>query len=268
MKTMLQPISSRSRRSSRSTWACTVTSRAVVGSSAMMRSGSPAMAIAIITRCRRPPESSCGKARIRRFGSGMPTAVSSRSASSSLPAASATCLPIRIVGFSDVIGSWNTAPRSRRRTLRSALASPLTMSEPATVTVPSIARVVGQQPEHAEPENALAGTGLADQAEDLPRRDLRATPRAARGRRDRCAGTSRADRRWLRRRRRSRAPAVSTTRYGPFGYGALRIQRCPSRTLLRSVEVGEAAARPCAARLSSDSFPAAPSPVGVAGVTN
>ncbi len=40
--------------------ACTITSRAVVGSSAMTRCGSQASAIAIITRCRCPPESSCG----------------------------------------------------------------------------------------------------------------------------------------------------------------------------------------------------------------
>ena len=40
--------------------ACTVTSSAVVGSSAMRRSGSLASAMAIITRWRWPPESWCG----------------------------------------------------------------------------------------------------------------------------------------------------------------------------------------------------------------
>ena len=40
--------------------ACTVTSSAVVGSSAMMIFGSQASASAIIARCRMPPESSCG----------------------------------------------------------------------------------------------------------------------------------------------------------------------------------------------------------------
>ncbi len=40
--------------------ACTVTSSAVVGSSAMNRSGSLASAMAIITRWRWPPESWCG----------------------------------------------------------------------------------------------------------------------------------------------------------------------------------------------------------------
>ncbi len=40
--------------------ACTVTSRAVVGSSAMMMSGLLMTAIAIIARWRMPPENSCG----------------------------------------------------------------------------------------------------------------------------------------------------------------------------------------------------------------
>ena len=43
-----------------STWRCTVTSSAVVGSSAITRLGSQANAIAISTRCRIPPEISCG----------------------------------------------------------------------------------------------------------------------------------------------------------------------------------------------------------------
>jgi hypothetical protein len=40
--------------------ACTVTSSAVVGSSAISSSGSLASAMAIITRWRWPPDSSCG----------------------------------------------------------------------------------------------------------------------------------------------------------------------------------------------------------------
>ncbi len=39
---------------------CTTTSSAVVGSSMMTSSGSAASAIAIMTRCRMPPDSSCG----------------------------------------------------------------------------------------------------------------------------------------------------------------------------------------------------------------
>src|SRR5689334_9631195 len=55
---------SRCNSASRSiTCACTVTSRAVVGSSAMMSSGSSAIAMAIMTRCRIPPEIWCGGGR-------------------------------------------------------------------------------------------------------------------------------------------------------------------------------------------------------------
>ena len=39
---------------------CTITSSAVVGSSAMMNSGRQTVASAIVTRWRMPPESSCG----------------------------------------------------------------------------------------------------------------------------------------------------------------------------------------------------------------
>ena len=47
-------------RISRRIWACVVTSSAVVGSSAISRSGSLISAIAIITRWRIPPENWCG----------------------------------------------------------------------------------------------------------------------------------------------------------------------------------------------------------------
>ena len=54
------PASSRRVLSSPKMLACTVTSSAVVGSSAMSTSGSQASAAAIITRCFIPPESSWG----------------------------------------------------------------------------------------------------------------------------------------------------------------------------------------------------------------
>ncbi len=59
-RTTAAPVSARrsSIRSSTRRW--TVTSRAEVGSSAMMSSGSKAMAAAIRTRCFIPPDSSCG----------------------------------------------------------------------------------------------------------------------------------------------------------------------------------------------------------------
>ncbi len=56
--------------------ACTVTSSAVVGSSASSTFGSLASAIAIMARCRMPPENSCGYCRARAFGFGIPTSAS------------------------------------------------------------------------------------------------------------------------------------------------------------------------------------------------
>ena len=61
-------------------WACTVTSSAVVGSSAMSRRGSLMTAIAITTRWRMPPENSCGYWSARRAGCGMPTSSSTSTA--------------------------------------------------------------------------------------------------------------------------------------------------------------------------------------------
>ena len=58
--TMAVPWSCCSRASRSSSWACTVTSRAVVGSSAISSFGRRASAIASITRWRMPPENWCG----------------------------------------------------------------------------------------------------------------------------------------------------------------------------------------------------------------
>ena len=60
--------------------ACTVTSSAVVGSSAIRSSGSAASAIAIATRWRMPPENWCGNARSARSGSGSRTSARSPAA--------------------------------------------------------------------------------------------------------------------------------------------------------------------------------------------
>ena len=60
--------------SSRSTWRWTVTSSAVVGSSAITSAGSPMTAIPIMARCRIPPDSSCGNCLARCSGRGIRTA--------------------------------------------------------------------------------------------------------------------------------------------------------------------------------------------------
>ncbi len=54
------PVSARMERMRSRICACTVTSSAVVGSSAMSSSGSRHSAIAIMKRCRMPPENWCG----------------------------------------------------------------------------------------------------------------------------------------------------------------------------------------------------------------
>ena len=97
--------------------AWTVTSSAVVGSSATSSAGRQATAIAIITRCRMPPESWCGYSRKRRCGNGMPTSSSSSVARRCTAAprsfwwrrsTSPICRPTVSTGLSEVIGSWNT----------------------------------------------------------------------------------------------------------------------------------------------------------------
>ena len=65
-----------------STCACTVTSSAVVGSSAKRSCGPHASATAMHTRWRMPPDSWCGYSSMRRSGSGMRTDASSDTASS------------------------------------------------------------------------------------------------------------------------------------------------------------------------------------------
>ena len=73
MSSSAVPVSSWIRLISSRICAWIVTSRAVVGSSAMISCGSQARAIAIMTRWRMPPDSSCGYCLTRRSGDGMPT---------------------------------------------------------------------------------------------------------------------------------------------------------------------------------------------------
>ena len=104
-----------------------VTSSAVVGSSAMMRSGLLSSAMAMATRWRMPPENWCGYACSRSSGDGMPTLTSAARARSSAAAretfscariVSIICASMRRTGFSVIIGSWKIIamrlPRSWR----------------------------------------------------------------------------------------------------------------------------------------------------------
>ena len=114
-----------------STCACTVTSSAVVGSSAMTMSGSRAMAEAISARCRRPPDSWSGRWRARTAGSGTPTR-SSRSSTRAPRAArspapwtrsdSSISAPTERSGSSETRASCSTKPISSPRTRRQSRA--------------------------------------------------------------------------------------------------------------------------------------------------
>jgi len=80
MRTTAAPVISFAVCSTSRICAWIVTSSAVVGSSARMSFGSFAIAIAIIARCRMPPENSCGNASRRRAAFGIPTMRRSSSA--------------------------------------------------------------------------------------------------------------------------------------------------------------------------------------------
>ena len=116
-----------------------VTSRAVVGSSAMRRLGLHDSAMAIITRWRMPPESWCGYSLTRRSAFGMCTTfsistvlsmASRRPRPSCRRSASAICSPQVKTGLSEVMGSWKTIEISLPRIFRSLFAGMVTRSRP------------------------------------------------------------------------------------------------------------------------------------------
>ena len=127
--------------------ACVVTSSAVVGSSAIRRTGSRISAMAIMTRWRWPPDSWCGKARYIAPGSGRPTSpiaatTRARRWAADRPVWISSISPIwsptRATGLSAVIGSWKIiaifSPRRRRmrRSLCASRSTPSTWMAPAT----------------------------------------------------------------------------------------------------------------------------------------
>ena len=114
-------------------WASTITSSAVVGSSAISRLGSSTSASAIMIRWRIPPENSCGYC-LKRVG-GIPIFASVSSAALRISSfdislrwvrrVSRKWLSIVCSGSSRVIGSWKISPSSGpRRSRRSSGSSP------------------------------------------------------------------------------------------------------------------------------------------------
>ena len=133
---------SASRRSS--TRRCTVTSRALVGSSAMSSRGWHASPMAISTRCRMPPENSCGYWSMRCSASGMPTISSSsttrcRLFSPPAPWARSTSRiwsPMRCIGLRFDIGSCGTRPICAPRRLLRSRSAIVVISAPSKRTEP------------------------------------------------------------------------------------------------------------------------------------
>ncbi len=133
--------------------ASVVTSSAVVGSSAINSSGSPARAAARATRWRMPPESWNGYRR-QASGSAMPTSTSLRWASAraadfegrSWPRerrTSSICLPARETGFSIVNGSWKSMDTWEPRTSAICLEDREKISLPRNPTDPEDRTPVG-----------------------------------------------------------------------------------------------------------------------------
>ncbi len=127
-----------------STWACMVTSKAVVGSSAMSSLGLQARAIAMTTLCFIPPENWCGYSPKR--SAGIPTLSSMFSAhflASCLDRlvlwfsiTSIICSPTVSTGFREVIGSWNIMDMSLPRMASIPLVESFNRSCPSKITSP------------------------------------------------------------------------------------------------------------------------------------
>ena len=160
-------------RSSSRICACVITSSAVTGSSATISWGRQASAIAISTRCRIPPDSSCGKLRDR--PGSMPTLSSSSAARSRAWAAvvfgscarigSAIWSPIVWTGLSEFIAPWKMTAIFPQRTERSSWSVMASTSRPSNVI---------------EPDGMVASRasslGMARASEVLPQPDSPASP--------------------------------------------------------------------------------------------
>ena len=108
--------------------------------------------MAIITRCRMPPDSSCGYWVTRRSASGMCTLrnISMARAMASrfdMPrcstSASAICRPTVSTGFSEVIGSWKIIEMALPRTLRISGSASSSRLRPSNSMRPSAMRAGG-----------------------------------------------------------------------------------------------------------------------------
>ncbi len=141
IRRIAMPSSARRPASRSRICAWTVTSSAVVGSSAIRRRGLQASAMAIIARCRRPPDSSNGYWASRRSAAPTPTRRSSSIARSRRAAGGRSVCRRRLssiwkptvqTGLSEVIGSWKIMAAVLPRTSRIARSDRLSSSRPAS----------------------------------------------------------------------------------------------------------------------------------------
>ena len=128
-------------------WPRSVTSSAVVGSSASNSLGRLASAMAIMARWRCPPDIWCGKLAARRAGSGMPVLASNSIAVCADWArvracfsikTSATCAPTVIKGLSAVMGSWKIMATLLPRTPRNSRSESCSRSRPFSSAWPAM----------------------------------------------------------------------------------------------------------------------------------
>ncbi len=154
-------------------------SSAPVGSSASSRSGSPATARAIATRCFCPPDSSCGRCSVR---SPRPTRSSARAARRprsarerpeySRPSATFACALMPGTRWKD----WKTKPTWRERSADRARSERVAMSCPAMATAPAVGRsrvpTMCSRVDFPEPDGPTM-------ARSSPFRTVRSTPRRA-----------------------------------------------------------------------------------------
>ena len=169
-------------------WASTITSSAVVGSSAIRAFGFSTSASAIMMRCRMPPENSCGYCLNRVGGMPIPASVSRarlRISSSSMPG-SCVCrtsrkwLSIVTSGSRRVIGSWKMRPSSGPRIDRSSASSSPSRFWPRRTTSPLVAAPSGRRPMIARPSVDLPDPDSPTRPRVSPARISREMPSTAR----------------------------------------------------------------------------------------
>ena len=173
-------------------WACTVTSRAVVGSSAKSSFGPQASAMAIVTRWRMPPDSSCGYCVEAAFGFGDADRLQQLRA----PCSSASSLRhVEVVAqrLGDLAADLHHRVERRHRVLehhrhlgaperraarRLESAGELACRRSRTLPV-AVDVAAGEQAHDRAGQHRLARAGLADDAERLAAVEAKVTPSTA-----------------------------------------------------------------------------------------